>query len=115
MIKLDEDNFHSSLGGLSKRMLFLLASAHDCKPCQRMKPIVGNLEAHYAAEQMGWAYFDKRECPELAKELGVKLVPTYLFFKCGLLLVRIQGSCSQDALQSHVNKWLFNADSFGFD
>lgn len=115
MIKLDDDNFESSLGYLSKRMLFLLVSAHDCKPCQKMRPIVGNLEAAFAAEQMGWAWVCKRESPELVAELGVKIVPTYIFYKMGLPLVRIRGSCSEDTLRNYVSRWLGYADSFGFE
>ena len=95
-------------------MLFLFVSAHDCKPCQRMTPIIGRIEASYASEQVNFARIDKRYSPTLTAELGVTIVPTYVFFMKSKMLARIRGSCDEDVLRSHVSKFVYKADSFGW-
>lgn len=69
-----------------------------CGPCKNMKPVIAELQA------AGWdiTRIDVDEQPALASRNGVMAMPTFLFYKDGLLVKRITGARSKVILENEL-------------
>jgi thioredoxin 1 len=76
--------------------------ANKCIPCKAMKPILDELRTTYAGT-LDVVFIDVWENPAKAKEYGVEIIPTQIFFDAaGKELFRHQGFYGKDEI---LAKW----------
>ena len=73
-------------------------TAKWCGPCRNMGPVIAELQA------AGWdvTKIDVDEQPALASRNGVMAMPTFLFYKDGLVVKRITGARSKAILENEL-------------
>ncbi|KAI0017624.1 thioredoxin-like protein [Xylariomycetidae sp. FL0641] len=69
----------------NNKMVVLDCFATWCGPCKAIAPIYANLSNDEANKDVFFAKIDVDEMPEVAQELGVTSMPTFLVFKDGKL------------------------------
>ena len=72
-----------------------------CGPCKVIAPEVVKLSQAYATTR--FYKLDVDEVPDLAQELGVRAMPTFLLFKDGVKVEEIVGA-NKSALEAAVKK-----------
>jgi thioredoxin 1 len=76
--------------------------ATKCIPCKMMAPILEELKAEYAG-RLEVDFIDVWQNPDAAKEYGIKLIPTQIFFDAsGKELSRHEGFMSKEDI---LTKW----------
>ncbi|KAG5986306.1 hypothetical protein E4U54_005496, partial [Claviceps lovelessii] len=81
----------------------LQASASWCGPCKAISPLfVKHAETHAIDKTYAFAKFDTDDVPDLAFELGVRSLPTFLFFENGDKMDGTVTGASPPALKSKV-------------
>ncbi|MBI2302764.1 MAG: thioredoxin [Armatimonadetes bacterium] len=68
-----------------------------CGPCRMIAPIVAEV-AEALAGQIKVAKVNVDECPEVAKNYGIRSIPTLMWFKGGQVVETIVGVQDADAL-----------------
>jgi len=86
----------------SDRLVVLDFTATWCGPCQRIAPAYAEMADHYSDRAL-LVKVDVDELPELAAELGVSSMPTFLFFRDGEQVDMMRGADEQ-GLRSLIEK-----------
>ena len=73
-----------------------------CGPCKMMAPIVDEIAQEFADKAIV-GKIDVDECMELAEEFKISTVPTFAFFKNGVLVNQFSGLCSASDLEEMLN------------
>ena len=73
------------------RLVVVDFTAVWCGPCQRIAPTFEAMAEEYA-EQAVFVKVDVDELPELAAQLGVSSMPTFLFYRRGERLDMLRGA-----------------------
>lgn len=83
-----------------------------CGPCKLIAPIIDEVSSEYVGK-LSVGKLNADDNMELVKELGVRNIPTLLFYKNGNLLldeennpVKLVGNVDRDKLKSVINKHL---------
>jgi len=84
------------------RLVVLDFSAVWCGPCQRIEPVYQELAEEYGDNAL-LLKVDVDDLPELAAQLGVSSMPTFLFFKDGEKIDTIRGA-NEEALREMLLK-----------
>jgi len=101
IITITDDNFESEVVQSSVPVL-LDFWAPWCGPCQQLNPVIEALAADKAGTaKVGKVNVDDHR--ELAAKLGVKAMPTLIFFKDGEEKDRMQGGANKEALASKLD------------
>ncbi|KAK5654571.1 hypothetical protein OQA88_7200 [Cercophora sp. LCS_1] len=67
-----------------EKIVLLDAFATWCGPCKAVAPIIAKWsESEEWKDKIYFAKFDVDELPELAQELGIRAMPTFVLFKDG--------------------------------
>ena len=74
-----------------------------CAPCLAQMPIIDNLAKRYNGRARITA-MNVHDHPILAKELGIRSVPTLVFFKNGKEIQRLVGLQSESTLSEALEK-----------
>ncbi len=69
-----------------------------CGPCKMISPIISQLAAEYDGK-ITVAKCDVEECEDIAVDLGIRNVPTILFFKGGEQVDKLVGAVNKAKLQ----------------
>jgi thioredoxin 1 len=80
----------------------LVFSAEWCKPCKILKPIVEELSDELK-DKIPIIKLDVDENSDIAAQLGVRNVPTILFFKNGEVVDKMVGANTKSNLESKIN------------
>lgn len=91
------------------RLVVVDAKSSWCGPCKAIAPFVEELSRKYAA--VTFLQFDVDECQDLAAALGIRAMPTFVFFKSGKEVDRMEGA-SPAALEEKVKQHGANAAAF---
>ena len=75
-----------------------------CGPCHHMKPIFESLEKEFVGIYK-FATLDVEEDRQLSIDLGITSIPTFLFFKNGILVGKEVGSLSADRFKDQLKKY----------
>ena len=73
-----------------------------CGPCKIIGPIVDELANEYGDKAI-IAKLNVDENPEIAAELGIRNIPTILFFKNGEVVDKVVGMNSKSTLENKIN------------
>ena len=66
---------------IKKPAVLVDAYAEWCHPCKVMSPVVDNIANLY--RKVHFIKFDVDQLPEVASELGIRAMPTFVMFKNG--------------------------------
>ncbi|KAK0701972.1 thioredoxin-like protein [Lasiosphaeria miniovina] len=94
-----------------KGLVVVDAFATWCGPCKAIAPVISkwsNLDEY--KDKVHFTKFDVDELPELAQELGIRAMPTFVFFKDGERLTQFSGA-NPPALEALVKKHTFEESS----
>mgnify|MGYP003336688029 CR=1 FL=1 len=96
-------NTHFQGTSLSNKKLSLLHFwATWCGPCKTMSPILESLKKE-KGEQLRILKIDVDKNKMLASQLGIRSVPTLIYYKSGKLIWRKSGVLSLQELKSSLN------------
>jgi thioredoxin 1 len=73
-----------------------------CGPCKIIGPIVDELANEYGDKAI-IAKLNVDENPEIAAQLGIRNIPTILFFKNGEVVDKLVGMNSKSTLENKIN------------
>lgn len=76
--------------------------SETCVPCQRISPVLAELEEDYAGE-VKIAKVNVNNDAELAAEYGIQAVPTIIFFKDGEERSRTVGLTGKEELAAAID------------
>jgi thioredoxin 1 len=83
-----------------------------CGPCKLIAPIIDEISSEYVGK-LSVGKLNADDNSDLVKELGVRNIPTLLFFKNGELLkddegnaVKLVGNVQKEKLKSVINEYL---------
>lgn len=104
LLNIDHLNFDSTIKESSKPIM-IDAYATWCGPCQHMAPMVEELAVELGDKYL-FAKLNIDQARDLAIQLGIMSVPTFLFFKNGELIADEIGYMSKDQLKEKIVKHL---------
>lgn len=105
----DPSSVVSSSTGLSllvstHPVVVLLVTRPGCPACVRAKQVVARLEQQWD-QQIRWVFMNGYDVPELAQNLGVRAMPTFVVWKNGKRKDHFVG-CDAAVIQSNVEDYL---------
>jgi len=78
--------------------------AKSCVPCKMMAPILEKLEKDYK-DRAAIVFIDVWKDPEQAKQYGVRVIPTQIFYdRQGKEVLRHTGFMSEEAIVTQLKK-----------
>ena len=94
-VKITSENFEQLKNGAQPLVVDLWAPW--CGPCRRVGPVISELANEYDGKiVVGKCDVDENE--DIAMELGVRNIPTILFFKNGQLVDKFVGAAPKTTL-----------------
>jgi thioredoxin 1 len=105
------DTFHTGAVALaqlqqhSPRLILTKFIGPHCSSCETLKPVLNQLVLDYA-DRVQLVEVDMTEDPELAIQLGIRSIPTVIFFKGTQLLTRIVGLKPKKEYIQTIEKYL---------
>ncbi|GAB0089869.1 Thioredoxin-like [Sergentomyia squamirostris] len=86
----DEAHFHVELSAAGIKLVVVDFTATWCGPCQRISPLFEQLPAKYP--KAVFLKVDVDKCAETAAAQGVTAMPTFIFYRNGQKIDRLQGA-----------------------
>ena len=101
--QITDSNFAQIIN--SNRAVVVDFNAIWCGPCKAISPIIDELSREYSGKAVvGKLDIDRN--PQTAQQMGVRNVPTILFFKNGQLVDRHVGGAQKSVLAQKINSLL---------
>ena len=79
-------------------------TANWCAPCATFAPIFENVQLQFANSGVSFSVVDIDKQPEIARQYGVKAIPTTIIEQRGKVLSQLPGVYSLDSLKSIINE-----------
>ncbi len=89
----------------SEKMLVVDYTASWCGPCRLISPYIDQLAEEYEGRAKV-VKIDLDQNPEQAKELGIRSLPSVLFFKDGEMVEKMVGKATYEAFSTTLEKHL---------
>jgi len=87
----DLDDWEAVQAEAGERLLVVDFTAVWCGPCQKIAPVYAELADEYNESAL-FVKVDVDNLGELAQQLGVTSMPTFLFFRCGEMIDSMRGA-----------------------
>ena len=100
MTEINSDNFNELI---NKPLALVYTTAVWCGPCKALSPIVDEISNQFK-DAISINKLDADTNTEIVTKLGIKGIPTIVFFKDGLEVDRISGAQSKQTLINLINK-----------
>jgi thioredoxin 1 len=94
MTELKSEGFESAVSSAKKCLVDFYATW--CGPCKAMNPILESVETELGSDLIYKIDVDKNR--DLVEKLGIRSVPTFIFFENGLEVERKTGSIAKNYL-----------------
>ena len=101
-IKLNSENFHDFI---SSGIVLVDIHASWCGPCKVIAPIIDELSSEYSG-QVAFGKLDADENTEIVQQLGVRNIPTLLFYKDGEIVEKSTGAITKTKLKELIDNQL---------
>ena len=98
-VKITPENYESLKNGALP--LFIDFWATWCGPCRMIAPIVAQLAEEYDGKVV-IGKCDVEECEDIAVDLGIRNVPTLIFFKGGEIVDKMVGAANKAKIQEKI-------------
>lgn len=95
-VKITNDNYESLKNGNEPLVIDFWATW--CGPCRMIAPIISQLAEEYDGK-ITVGKCDVEECEDIAVDLGIRNVPTIIFFKGGEIVDKIVGAVNKAKIQ----------------
>lgn len=95
-ITVTNENFEELKNGVLPLVVDFWATW--CGPCRMIGPIISQLAEEYDGK-IAVAKCDVEECEDIAVDLGIRNVPTILFFKDGNQVDKLVGAANKAKIQ----------------
>lgn len=95
-VKITNENYESLKNGNEPLVIDFWATW--CGPCRMIAPIISQLAEEYDGK-ITVGKCDVEECEDIAVDLGIRNVPTILFFKGGEIVDKIVGAVNKAKIQ----------------
>ena len=96
-VKITNENFESLKNG--NLPLVVDFWAEWCGPCKMIGPVISQLAEEYDGK-MVVGKCNVEDCEDIAMELGIRNIPTLIFFKNGEIVDRFVGAGNKATLQA---------------
>ncbi len=100
IVEITDDNFEQSVLQ-SDKLVVVDFWAEWCGPCRMVGPILEELAAENSNVVIGKMNVD--ENPEVPTQMGIRNIPTLLFFKGGKVVNKFVGATSKSEYQKIIN------------
>ena len=77
--------------------------AEWCGPCKAMHPIFENLNTMYP--NIRFARINVDTCPQIATQLGIQSIPTFIMFQAGAVVDRMMGAVGAEGIHAICKKY----------
>ncbi|PGG97099.1 thioredoxin [Blastomyces parvus] len=91
----------STSTGVQAPLIVIDCFATWCGPCKTIAPRIVELSKSFPS--VGFYKVDVDECPDIAQELGVRAMPTFVFFKDGMKVDEVVGAVPP-AIEAAITK-----------
>ena len=102
---MDAVDLTSDDAGDSKKPLMILdCYATWCSPCKMIAPVFEQFSEHYS--QAAFYKVNVDEVPDVAHELGIRSMPTFVYFKNGEKVHEVSGAAPpmiEGAISQHIS------------
>jgi len=98
MLEINESNFEKEIKG--SKLVVIKFEAEWCGPCRAMAPIFGELSKEM--KDVKFAKLDVDRSPNIASQLEVMGIPTFIVFKNGKEADRFSGAVPKSLLKSKI-------------
>ena len=98
---IKNSEFNATLS--SNKLVVVLCTASWCKPCEALKPIVYSIAA--SLTNIKFVMIDVDAESDLAARLGIRGIPTLLFFKDGELFDRLVGNSTRSSIVNVISRF----------
>lgn len=102
-LELTNDNFQEVIS--SDKPVLIDFWATWCGPCRALAPTIASLASEYEGKAIV-AKCNVDDCDEIAENLGIRNIPTLLFFKNGELVDRLVGNNPKPAIAAKIDALL---------
>ena len=102
-VKITNENIETLKNGAEPLVIDFWATY--CGPCKVVGQFISQLAAEYEGK-VTIAKCDVEECEDIAIDLGIRSVPTIIFFKEGKVVDKIVGAANKAKIQEKIESLL---------